>query len=99
MILIEARASETQLFQEFDRGRLRPRDTRLAARRQDHAMHAGITMTARREAGEEQAAPVPCDEGIANRIGPEPCVVGREAGGDANDRVDAAEATLLRELR
>jgi hypothetical protein len=24
------------------------------------------------------------DEGIANRIGPEPCVVGREAGGEAS---------------
>ena len=29
-------------------------------------------------------APVHCDEGIANRIGPEPCVVGREAGGEAS---------------
>jgi len=28
-------------------------------------------------------APVHYDEGIANRIGPEPCVVGREAGGEA----------------
>ena len=27
---------------------------------------------------------VHCDEGIANRIGPEPCVVGREAGGEAS---------------
>jgi hypothetical protein len=24
------------------------------------------------------------DEGVANRIGPEPCVVGREAGGEAS---------------
>ncbi len=24
------------------------------------------------------------DEGLANRIGPEPCVVGREAGGEAS---------------
>jgi len=24
------------------------------------------------------------DEGIANHIGPEPCVVGREAGGEAS---------------
>ncbi len=27
---------------------------------------------------------VHCDEGVANRIGPEPCVVGREAGGEAS---------------
>ncbi len=27
---------------------------------------------------------VHCDEGLANRIGPEPCVVGREAGGEAS---------------
>ena len=27
---------------------------------------------------------VHCDEGIANRIGPQPCVVGREAGGEAS---------------
>ena len=27
---------------------------------------------------------VHCDEGIANHIGPEPCVVGREAGGEAS---------------
>ena len=27
---------------------------------------------------------VHCDEGIANRIGPEPCVVGCEAGGEAS---------------
>ena len=24
------------------------------------------------------------DEGVANRIGPEPCVIGREAGGEAS---------------
>src|SRR5208337_4436010 len=41
-------------------------------------------MTVRREAGEEQVAPVHCDEGIANHIGPEPCAVGREAGGEAS---------------
>jgi hypothetical protein len=29
-------------------------------------------------------APVHYDEGIANRIGPEPCVVGRKAGGEAS---------------
>ena len=29
-------------------------------------------------------APVHYNEGIANRIGPEPCVVGREAGGEAS---------------
>ena len=29
-------------------------------------------------------APVHYDEGIANHIGPEPCVVGREAGGEAS---------------
>jgi len=29
-------------------------------------------------------APVHCGEGIANHIGPEPCVVGREAGGEAS---------------
>ncbi len=27
---------------------------------------------------------VHCDEGIANHIGPEPCAVGREAGGEAS---------------
>ena len=27
---------------------------------------------------------VHCDEGVAIRIGPEPCVVGREAGGEAS---------------
>ncbi len=41
-------------------------------------------MTVRREAGEEEVVQVHCDEGIANRIGPEPCVVGREAGGEAS---------------
>ena len=32
---------------------------------------------------------VHCDEGVANRIGPEPCVSGREAGGEASagDRI------------
>jgi hypothetical protein len=32
---------------------------------------------------------VHCDEGVAIRIGPEPCVVGREAGGEASagDRI------------
>jgi len=32
---------------------------------------------------------VHCDEGVANRIGPEPCVFGREAGGEASagDRI------------
>jgi hypothetical protein len=32
---------------------------------------------------------VRCDEGVATRIGPEPCVVGREAGGEASagDRI------------
>jgi hypothetical protein len=29
-------------------------------------------------AGEELAVEVRCDEGVATRIGPEPCVVGRE---------------------
>ncbi len=29
-------------------------------------------------------APVRYDEGIANHIGPEPCAVGREAGGEAS---------------
>ena len=43
-----------------------------------------ITVTVRREAGEEVAAPVHYDEGIANPIGPKPCVVGREAGGEAS---------------
>ena len=43
-----------------------------------------VTVTVRREAGEEQVAPVHYDEGSANRIGPEPCVVGREAGGEAS---------------
>ena len=38
----------------------------------------------RREAGEEEVAPVHCDEGVANRAGSEPCVVGREAGGEAS---------------
>ncbi len=41
-------------------------------------------MTVRREVGEEQVAPVHYDEGIANRIGPEPCAFGREAGGEAS---------------
>ncbi len=27
---------------------------------------------------------VRCDEGVATRIGPEPCVVGREVGGEAD---------------
>ncbi len=45
---------------------------------------ARVTVTVRREAGEEQVAPVHYDEGIANHIGPEPCVVGREAGGEAS---------------
>ena len=40
-------------------------------------------MAVRREAGEEQVAPVHYSEGVANHVGPEPCVVGREAGGEA----------------
>ncbi len=32
------------------------------------------------KAGEEWAVEVRCDEGVATRIGPEPCVVGREVG-------------------
>ena len=27
---------------------------------------------------------VPCDEGVANRIGPEPCACAREGGGEAS---------------
>ena len=32
------------------------------------------------------------DEGIANHIGPEPCVVGREAGGEASAGVHIGQA-------
>ncbi len=38
-------------------------------------------------------APVPCDEGIANRIGPEPCVVGGEAGAKRRQRFTDAVVT------
>ncbi len=48
-------------------------------------------MTVRREAGEEEVAPVHYDEGIANHIGPEPCVVGREAGGEASAGVPVGQ--------
>ena len=37
----------------------------------------------RRETGERQRVKVPYDEGVANRIGPESCVDGREAVGEA----------------
>jgi hypothetical protein len=41
-------------------------------------------VTVRREAGEEWVVQVHYDEGVANHIGPEPCVVGCEAGGEAS---------------
>ena len=41
-------------------------------------------MTVRREAARSRSCQVHYDEGIANHIGPEPCVVGREAGGEAS---------------
>jgi len=37
----------------------------------------------RRETGGRQRVQVPYDEGVANHIGPESCVVGREAGREA----------------
>jgi hypothetical protein len=36
------------------------------------------------KAGEEEAVKVRYGEGLATRTGPEPCVVGREAGGEAS---------------
>jgi hypothetical protein len=45
----------------------------------------------RRETGEEQRVQVPHDEGTAYRIGPAPCVVGREAGGEASAGVSAGQ--------
>ncbi len=38
----------------------------------------------RRETGEEYEVKVLYDEGVANRIGPEPCAVDREVGGEAS---------------
>ena len=38
----------------------------------------------RREAGEEYEVEVLYDEGVANHIGPEPCAVDREVGGEAS---------------
>jgi hypothetical protein len=38
----------------------------------------------RRETGKEYVVQVHCDEGVATRIGPAPCVSGREAGGEAS---------------
>jgi hypothetical protein len=38
------------------------------------------------------------DEGIANRIGPEPCVVGREAGGEASAGVHIGQP-LVRQAK
>ena len=34
------------------------------------------------------------DEGVATRIGPEPCVVGREAGGEASAGITVITVTL-----
>ena len=41
-------------------------------------------LTVRRETGKEQRVQVPYDEGIANRIGPEPCAGIREDVGEAS---------------
>jgi hypothetical protein len=41
-------------------------------------------VTVRREAGEESVVQVHYSEGVANRAGPELCVVGCEAGGEAS---------------
>ena len=38
----------------------------------------------RRETGKEQGVQVPCNEGLANHIGPEPCSVDREVGAEAS---------------
>jgi hypothetical protein len=62
-----------------------PRINRSAKRRpQDYGDSApGV--------GEEQVAAVRCSEVVANRAGPEPCAVGREAGDEASAGVRTSQ--------
>src|SRR5215471_13662503 len=45
----------------------------------------------RRETGKEYGVQVPCDEGIANHIGPKPCAGTREGDGEASVGVRAGQ--------
>ena len=50
----------------------------------DHVIFASVFTQVRRETGMEEVVQVHHDEGVANRIGPEPCAGTREGVGEAS---------------